>query len=166
MRHSTYIDQSIKEKRHKSNRYGILLMIRPYLRPYLGAIFLALIALFVAAGTVLVLGQGLKFLVDSGFNAGGVDVLNTALFLLLCVVMLLAIATYARFYIVSWIGERVVADIRQSVFDRVIKLSPEFFETTRTGEVLSRLTTDTTLLQVVIGSSISCLLYTSPSPRD
>ncbi|MEE2689862.1 MAG: ABC transporter transmembrane domain-containing protein, partial [Pseudomonadota bacterium] len=104
------------------------------------------------------LGQGLRFMVDRGFSAGGAATLDLALGAMLCVVVVLAMATYARFYIVSWIGERVVADLRCTVFNHVLQLSPGFFELTRTGEVLSRLTTDTTLLQIVIGSSISVAL--------
>ena len=107
---------------------------------------------------MLALGQGLRALVDRGFNSGNEEMLDTALLVLLLVIVVLAAATYTRFYLVSWLGERVVTDIRRAVFDHVVKLSPGFFEVTRTGEVLSRLTTDTTLLQVVIGSSASVAL--------
>jgi ATP-binding cassette subfamily B protein len=149
------MDQSVDQDRENGGNIKVLTAIWPYLRPYLAAVLGAGVALIVAASTVLALGQGLRFMVDRGFGDG---VLDLALGVLLGVVVVLAMATYARFYIVSWIGERVVADIRQAVFDHVLKLSPGFFEITRTGEVLSRLTTDTTLLQVVIGSSISVAL--------
>ena len=155
MRHRTYMDRSVDQDRENGGNIKVLTAIWPYLRPYLAAVLGAGVALIVAASTVLALGQGLRFMVDRGFGDG---VLDLALGVLLAVVVVLAMATYARFYIVSWIGERVVADIRQAVFDHVLKLSPGFFEITRTGEVLSRLTTDTTLLQVVIGSSISVAL--------
>ena len=155
MRHRTYMDRSVDQDRENGGNIKVLTAIWPYLRPYLAAVLGAGVALIVAASTVLALGQGLRFMVDRGFGDG---VLDLALGVLLGVVVVLAMATYARFYIVSWIGERVVADIRQAVFDHVLKLSPGFFEITRTGEVLSRLTTDTTLLQVVIGSSISVAL--------
>ena len=158
MRHRTYMDQSIDRDREKSGNIKILSSIWPYLRPYLTALFAAGVALVIAAGTVLGLGQGLRFMVDRGFGSGGAATLDLALGVMLGVVAILAASTYARFYIVSWIGERVVADLRRSVFDHVLKLSPGFFELTKTGEVLSRLTTDTTLLQVVIGSSISVAL--------
>ena len=158
MRHRTYMDRSVDQDRENGGNIKVLTAIWPYLRPYLAAVLGAGIALIVAASTVLALGQGLRFMVDRGFGDGGGRVLDLALSVLLGVVVVLAMATYARFYIVSWIGERVVADIRQAVFDHVLKLSPGFFEITRTGEVLSRLTTDTTLLQVVIGSSISVAL--------
>jgi ATP-binding cassette, subfamily B, bacterial len=97
-------------------------------------------------------------LVDHGFAAGDAGLLDRALLVMLGVIALMAGATYSRFYLVSWIGERVVADIRRAVFDHVLTLSPGFFETTKTGEILSRLTTDTTLLQVVVGSSASIAL--------
>ena len=155
MRHRTYMDRSVDQDRENGGNIKVLSAIWPYLRPYLAAVFGAGVALVIAASTVLALGQGLRFMVDRGFGDG---VLDLALGILLGVVLVLAMATYARFYIVSWIGERVVADIRKAVFDHVLKLSPRFFEITRTGEVLSRLTTDTTLLQVVIGSSISVAL--------
>ncbi|MBV5331790.1 ABC transporter, partial [bacterium] len=104
------------------------------------------LALTVAAGTVLGLGQGMRVLVDAGFSAGDAAVLDRALLVLLGVIALMAGATYGRFFLVSWIGERVVADIRRAVYDHVLRLSPGYFETTKTGEILSRLTNDTTLL--------------------
>lgn len=158
MRHRTYMDRSVDQERERGGNIKVLTAILPYLRPYTIAVLGAFVALTVAAGTVLALGQGLRFMVDRGFGDGGAGVLDLALAVLLGVVVVLAMATYARFYIVSWIGERVVADIRKAIFEHVLKLSPGFFEVTRTGEVLSRLTTDTTLLQVVIGSSVSVAL--------
>ena len=124
-----------------------------FVRPYWPAVAGALVALSVAAGTVLVMGLGLRRLVDEGFASGDTALLDGALFALLGVIVVLAGASYARFYLVSWLGERVVGDIRQAVFGHVIGLSPGFFELTRTGEVLSRITTDTTLLQVLVGST-------------
>ncbi|GAB4376915.1 MAG: hydrophobic compound transporter HcuC [Kiloniellaceae bacterium] len=126
-----------------------------FVRPYKLALAGAMVALLIASGTVLGLGMGLRRLVDEGFAAGDAGLLNQAVLVLFGVVGLLALAIYARFYLVSWIGERVVADIRRRVFDHILKLSPAYFELTRTGEVLSRLTTDTTLLQTVVGSSVS-----------
>ena len=157
MRHRTYIEGQVGEDRAARGDIRILAALWPYLAPYSGAIAGALAALLVAAGTVLALGQGLRFMVDRGFG-GNEAVLDRALVVLLGVVALLAVATYARFYLVSWVGERFVADLRRAVFGHLLGLSPGFFETTRTGEVLSRLTTDTTLLQVVIGSALSVAL--------
>ncbi|MGF1628484.1 MAG: ABC transporter transmembrane domain-containing protein [Kiloniellaceae bacterium] len=126
-----------------------------FVRPYGLQLAGAMTALLIAAGTVLGLGVGLRRLVDEGFSGGNATLLNQAVLVLFGVVILLALATYSRFYLVSWIGERVVADIRRRVFDHILTLSPAYYELTRTGEVLSRLTTDTTLLQTVVGSSVS-----------
>ncbi|MFV3128746.1 ABC transporter transmembrane domain-containing protein [Niveispirillum sp. KHB5.9] len=138
-----------------------LRLLWPFLKPYRLRMAAATAALAVAAGTVLGLGQGLKALVDRGFAAGNADLLNQALLVMLVVIVLLAVSTFTRFYLVSWIGERVVADIRRKVFDHLVTQSPAFFETTKTGEILSRLTTDTTLLQQVIGTSVSIALRNS-----
>jgi ATP-binding cassette subfamily B protein len=117
-----------------------------------------MLALVVAAATVLTFGAGLRWLVDQGFRGGNVALLDRALLFMLAVVVVLAAATFARSFLVSWIGERVAADIRRRVFDNVIELGPSFYEITPTGEVLSRLTTDTTLLQTIVGSSASMAL--------
>ena len=124
-----------------------------FLHPYNVQLAGSLVALTVAAGTVLVLGQGLRQLVDEGFNSGDTALLDHALIGLLVIIVVLAIASASRFFLISWIGERVVADLRRAVYDHVLSLSPSFFEITRVGEILSRLTTDTTLIQVVVGSS-------------
>jgi ATP-binding cassette subfamily B protein len=129
-----------------------------FLRPYWRRILGASIALVISSATVLVLGQGLRYLVDAGLKASNTHFLDQAVGVLLATVVVLALSTYCRFYLVSWIGERVVADLRKAVFDRIIAMSPAYFEMTKTGEVLSRLTTDTTLLQTVIGSSVSLAL--------
>jgi ATP-binding cassette, subfamily B, bacterial len=126
--------------------------------PYRGRMAVAGAALVVAAGCVLVLGQGLKRVIDAGFSGADAASLDTALFALLAIVCVLALATYTRFYSVSWIGERVSADIRRAVFGHLLEQSPGFFETMRTGEVISRLTNDTALLELVIGSSLSFAL--------
>ena len=107
---------------------------------------------------MLLLGQGLRHLVDQGLHASDARLLNLTVAVLVGIVVLVSISNYSRFYLVSWIGERVVADLRLAVFDRIIAMSPAYFETTKTGEILSRLTTDTTLLQTVIGSSVSLAL--------
>jgi ATP-binding cassette subfamily B protein len=158
MRHRSYMDSSVEQERELGGEIKILASIWPFLRPYMAAMAAASVALLVAATTVLALGQGLRFLVDEGFSGGSTALLDQAFVTLLGVVTLLAVATYARFYLVSWIGEKVVADLRRAVFAHVLSLDLGFFETTRTGEILSRLTTDTTLLQVVIGSSVSVAL--------
>jgi ATP-binding cassette, subfamily B, bacterial len=124
-----------------------------FVRPYRRQVVFAAIALVFAAGAVLTIGQGLKFVIDRGFAAGSGPELDRTLAFMLVVVM--ALATYARFYFVSWIGERVTADLRRAVFDHLLSLPPGYFEVMRTGEVISRLTNDTTMLETVIGSSAS-----------
>ncbi|MEE9139923.1 MAG: ABC transporter transmembrane domain-containing protein [Alphaproteobacteria bacterium] len=137
---------------------GQLRRIVPFVAPYKRQLLGAAVALTVAAGTVLALGVGLRRLVDEGFRSGNEAMLDDALIVLLGVVVLLSVATACRFYLVSWIGERVVTDIRRAVYDHVLRLSPGFFEAARVGEILSRLTTDTTLIQVVVGSAGSMAL--------
>ena len=129
-----------------------------FLKPYWRRVIGAIVALTVTALAVLGLGQGLRELIDNGFADGNAAALDRALYLLLGLSVIMALGTFARFYLVSWLGERVVADLRRAVFARVLALHVGFFETTKTGEVLSRLTTDTTLLQSVIGSSASIAL--------
>ena len=129
-----------------------------FMLPYRWQVAGAVVALVIAAGTVLALGQGLRRLVDDGFTSGDTQLLNQALIVLLIVVVILAVASASRFFLISWIGERVVADIRRAVYDKVIGLSPGFFEVTRVGEIISRLITDTTLIQAVIGSTVSVAL--------
>ncbi len=97
-------------------------------------------------------------LVDQGFVSGSAEQLNRAVLVFMLIVLLLAIGTFTRFYLVSWIGERVTADLRRAVFDHVLSLHPGFFETNGAGEIQSRITADTTLLQTVIGSSVSIAL--------
>ena len=146
-------DARAAEAPQRAGNLDQLVHLYRFVRPYWPAVAGALVALSVAAGTVLVMGLGLRRLVDEGFASGDTALLDGALVALLGVIVVLAGATYARFYLVSWLGERVVGDIRQAVFGHVIGLSPGFFELTRTGEVLSRITTDTTLLQVLVGST-------------
>lgn len=128
------------------------------LLPYKIRIAFALLALLVAAGCVLLLGQGLKQVIDKGFVAGSAELLNIALLGLLGVIVVMSVATYSRFYLVSWLGERITADLRRRVFSHLLTLSPLFYEQNRTGDVLSRLTNDTTQLETVIGSSVSMAL--------
>jgi ATP-binding cassette subfamily B protein len=146
---------AVTEERAKSRRVAVLGRLFAFMRPYLWRVAGATVALVFAAGSVLVIPQAIRRLVDHGFSGGDPLFLDQYFAALLGVVAVLAAATFARFYLVTWIGERVVADIRRAVFDHVLRLTPSFFESLKTGEVLSRLTTDTTLIQTVIGSSIS-----------
>jgi len=126
-----------------------------YLKPYRWAIALATVAMVFTSASVLGLGAALRFMVDEGLGKGNAHLLDLGFLALCAVTLLLALATYTRYFLVSWLGERVVADIRKDVFARLLGMHISFFETTRTGELLSRLTTDTTLLQTMIGSSLS-----------
>jgi ATP-binding cassette subfamily B protein len=134
----------------------------PFLRPYRKQFAMAGVALVVAAGATLAIPAAFKQMIDLGFGASAgvrsIEHVNLVFLALFGVATVLALATAARFYTVSWLGERVTADIRSAVYRHVVKQSPEFFETTQTGEVLSRITTDTTLIQAVVGTSISMAL--------
>jgi ATP-binding cassette subfamily B protein len=115
----------------------------------------------VAAACVLAFGQGLRAVIDKGFASADKSVLDHALFGVIVLSIVLSVATYARFYLMMSIGERVVADIRRAVFDHILSFAPGYFETVRTGEVISRLTNDTTLLQAVIGYGFSLAVRNS-----
>lgn len=132
--------------------------ILKFIKPYRFMLTLALFALLLTAAVNLSLGQGVKFVIDSGFIAGSVDELQLAILVMILLIALLAIGTFSRFYLMSWLGERVSADIRKAVFNRIITLHPSYFEENRSGELMSRLTTDTALLQSIIGSSFSMAL--------
>ncbi|CRL47858.1 ABC transporter transmembrane domain-containing protein [Pseudomonas sp. URMO17WK12:I11] len=139
------------------HRRAIRLTLR-FLAPYRWQAFGALLALIVTAGITLSMGQGIRLLVDQGFMTQSPHLLNQSIGLFMVLVMGLAIGTFARFYLVSWIGERVVADIRRQVFNHLVYLHPGFYENNRSSEIQSRLTADTTMLQSVIGSSLSLFL--------
>ncbi|MGH1477912.1 MAG: ABC transporter transmembrane domain-containing protein [Geminicoccales bacterium] len=142
-------------KRDKSNNLKAIGRLGRYLRPYRLQVVLTIIALAVAAASVLAFGAGFRYLIDGAFGAGESAALDHALKAALIVVLMLAAATFARAFLVTWLGERLVADVRRDVYDHVIGLSPSFFELTRTGEVLSRLTADTSVVQSVISSTLS-----------
>jgi ATP-binding cassette subfamily B protein len=137
---------------------GSLRYLLRYLRPYKNQAIGAMVALMFTSGGVLGMGVALRYLIDQGIAKGDQSLLGNGYVILLGVVVALAIGTYARYLLVSWIGERVVADIRRDVFAKVIGMHTAFFESSRTGDLISRITTDTTLLQTVVGSSISVFL--------
>jgi ATP-binding cassette subfamily B protein len=147
-----------EQERPKSRNVKALGRIAGYCRPYKAAVAGALVSLTVAAGATLAVPLAVRRLIDLGFGAQSTGFIDQYFVALFGVVVVVAFATYARFYLVSWLGERVVADIRNDVYGHVLKQSPIFFEVTRTGEVLSRLTTDTTVIQTLIGSSASVAL--------
>lgn len=157
---STVAESATTESKpaHKPS-LGILAQMFRFVRPYRWRVLGATLALMFTAGITLSIGQGIRMLVDDGFRgAGGVAALDRSLLLFGGLVVLLGIGTYTRYYLVSWIGERVCADLRTAVFDHVVGLHPGFFEAVVSSDIQSTITTDTTLLQTVIGSSVSIAL--------
>ncbi len=130
----------------------------PYLRPYRATLVFALAALLTASAAMLSLPIAFRFLVDQGLAVSSAETINRYFLLFLLAAVALGGFSALRFYLVSWLGERVVADMRDAVYRRVLRMDPGFFEITRTGEVLSRLTTDTTLVQSITGSTLSIAL--------
>ena len=148
---------TVLEQRDTSKRIGALRGLAPFLRPYRVLLIMAIAALMATAGISLVLPLAVRRVID-GFNVTQSAQLDQYFAAALVLALALAIGTGARYYLVTRLGERVVADIRRALFDRVMGMSPAFFERILTGEVLSRLTTDTTLILSVIGSSVSVAL--------
>jgi len=142
----------------QNTAYQSLRPIFSFIRPYRGTVLLALFFLMFTATVSLSLGQGVKMVIDSGFISGSPEQLSQTILVLIVMIFLLAFGTFFRFYLMSWIGERVSADIRTAVFNQIIRLHPSYFEENRSGELMSRLTTDTALLQSIIGSSFSMAL--------
>ncbi|MFB2705315.1 ABC transporter transmembrane domain-containing protein [Marinobacter shengliensis] len=140
------------------NHRKALRLVIEFISPYRRAVAGALVALVITAGITLGLGQGLRILVDQGLATQSPENLAKAIGLFFVLVLGLAFGSFARFYLVSWIGERVVADIRKKVFNHLIDLHPGFFEQNRALEIQSRFTADTTVLQSVIGSTVSIAL--------
>jgi len=145
----------------KSGGLPSLLPVLGFLKQYKLRLAGASIALLFTAAATLSLGRGLQVLIDQGFGGGTSADLRGAIILLISIAAAIAVGTFVRFYLVSWLGERVSADIRKAVFDNIVRLHPGFFETNRSGEIMSRLTTDTTLLQTIIGSSFSMAMRSS-----
>ena len=144
-------------------RISIASSMSKFLYPYGKEIAIFLIALLVTAVITLSIGQGLRLVIDEGFVGQSLDRLGVAVAFIMGAAVVMAIGTFVRFYLISWLGERVSADIREAVFSHIIGLHPSFFETNRSGDIMSRLTSDTTLLQSIIGSSLSIALRSSIS---
>lgn len=139
------------------HRHALQLAAR-FIAPYRWRVVAALGALLFTAAITLSMGQGIRLLVDQGLATQSPHALNQSIALFFVLVVAMAVGTYVRFYLVSWLGERCVADIRKRVFNHLIELHPGFYESNRSSEIQSRLTADTTLLQAVIGSSLSMAL--------
>jgi ATP-binding cassette subfamily B protein len=149
--------------RPKSRSLQPLRALMPFLQPYRGTLLLALGALLVAAAAMLALPVALRYLIDEGMAAGSSETINRYFIAFLAAAGIFGVFAALRFYLVSWLGERVVADLREAVYARVIRMDPGFFEVTRTGEVLSRLTADTTLVQSIAGVNLSITLRSAIS---
>ncbi|NOX39208.1 MAG: ABC transporter, partial [Alphaproteobacteria bacterium] len=145
------------QDREKSKTVGPIRGLFPFLRPYRALVIMAGFALVLTAGLSLALPLAVRRVIDS-FSNGSTELLDIYFAAAVGVAALLALGTGLRYYLVTRLGERVVADIRKAVYDRMIGMSPAFFERIMTGEVLSRITTDTTLILSVIGSSVSVAL--------
>ncbi len=150
--------QNKSNPKEQLKAFNSLLPIFSFIKPYKLMLSLALLALLVTAIINLSLGQAVKSVIDNGFIAGSEQQLQATILGLVFLVGLLAVGTFSRFYLMSWLGERVSADIRKAVFNRIVTLHPSYFEENRSGELMSRLTTDTALLQSIIGSSFSMSL--------
>ena len=149
---------SVPEARPKGKTIGPLQALLPYLSPYRGVLVLALAALLVASAAMLSLPIALRFLIDNGLSSKSTDTINLYFIAFLAAAGAFGVFAALRFYLVTWLGERVVADMRSAVYARVIRMDPAFFEITRVGEVLSRLTADTTLVQSIAGVNLSIML--------
>ncbi|WP_435247025.1 ABC transporter ATP-binding protein/permease [Vibrio sp. nBUS_14] len=147
--------QKAPEPKPEKKSLSILFELSKFIQPYKGRVIAALIALICTASLTLSVGHGIRLLIDQGFSQQSLSDLGSAIQFIMVVVVLISIGTFFRFYLVSSVGERVSADIRLSVFNHVVTLHPSYFETNGSGDIMSRITTDTTLLQSIIGSSFS-----------
>lgn len=148
-------------ERPKGDSLRPLRAIVPYVRPYMGTLYLAMAALVLASAAQLMLPIAIRYLIDAGLLADSAASIDRYFLGLFGVAIAFGLFSALRFYLVTWLGERVVADIRDSVYQHVVRLDPTFFEITKTGEVLSRLTTDTTLIQSISGAGLSITLRAS-----
>jgi ATP-binding cassette subfamily B protein len=155
------MSESTSSERPKARSIRPLRALWPFLRPYRSVLAAGIAALLLASGAMLALPVALKGLIDRGMAVGSAETINGYFVAFLGVAVLFGVFAALRFYIVTWLGERVVADLRAAVYARVIRMDPTFFEVTRTGEVLSRLTTDTTLVQSIAGVGLSIALRSS-----
>ncbi|WP_372880729.1 ABC transporter transmembrane domain-containing protein [Psychromonas sp.] len=175
-KHNMQSDQSAKQ-RAKGASLRPLKAILPFIKPYKKTLLSAILILLMASAVTASLPIAARYLIDNGISSGNREQIDFYFKLLLAVIFLISALSAARLYLITWLGERIVADIRETVYARVIRQDPLFFEVTQTGEVLSRLTTDTTLVQSISGVGISMalrstimllvslagIIYTSPS---
>ena len=147
-------EPALDAERESSKNLGSLKHALRYMVPYKAQIIAATLALIVTASITLSVGQGVRVVIDSGFGSRDPELLSSSLLLFAALVLALTAGTFVRFYFVSWVGERISADLRNDVYAHLIDLHPGFFEVNQPTEIQSRITTDTTLLQTVIGLSL------------
>ncbi|MCU8038943.1 ABC transporter transmembrane domain-containing protein [Shewanella oncorhynchi] len=157
---TTSADKS-KAKWTSAQQRSVLPWIMGFLKPYKLKVVAAIICLMIGSLAWLSLGQGVRLMVDEGFVRDNAQRLNEIILLVLGITAVSGTAVFCRFYLMTWLGERVSADIRLTVYNQLLKLSPAFYAKVRTGEVISRFTADSTLLQTVVGSSLSMALRSS-----
>ncbi|SVB49045.1 uncharacterized protein METZ01_LOCUS201899, partial [marine metagenome] len=149
------------ESREKGKSLHPLKSLVPFIAPYKGTLLIAMIALLISSAATLAMPIAVRNVIDYGFSVEDAANVDRYFFILLLFALAIGLFGAARAYFVHWLGERVVADLRSKVFSHVIYMDPSFFETTKIGEVLSRLTADTTLIQSVSGVSLSIVLRSS-----
>jgi ATP-binding cassette subfamily B protein len=155
--------EAVAPDRPKSRSLQPLRALMPFLRPYRGTLLAALVALLVASAAMLALPVALRYLIDEGLASSSTETINRYFVAFMAAAGIFGIFAALRFYLVTWLGERVVADLREAVYGRVIRMDPQFFEVTRIGEVLSRLTADATLVQSIAGVNLSITLRSAVS---
>jgi len=160
MREKSDYDSFIQEKRPKATRNSWqtlreFKLLRQYLSPYRFQVFLAFFSLILASSMVLMFGEGLRYFIDHGFSSQSADDRLFMVLGLFAAIVLLALGSFGRVYYVSWLGERVSTDLRKDIFKHILTLEISFFEQIRVGELISRLTTDTSLIQILLGASIA-----------
>lgn len=153
MREKSSVEYTTKSQRPSSNNMAILSHFLPFLFQYKRQLFLGAISLILASISVLVLGLGLKNLVDQAFSQENAHALDQAILFMLMSVIIMALSSFGRTYYVSWLGEKVMSDVRERVYNHLLTLDVGYFEAIRPGEIISRLSTDTTLIQILIGNS-------------
>jgi ATP-binding cassette subfamily B protein len=158
LREPSYLDSELKQERPKGKNPRVLRRIVPFIRPYPKSLIYSILSIIIASLTVLGVGTGLRYFVDYGFSDHSALGLTGSILGLFSVVLIMALASYGRLYWVSQLSERVIADLRKAIFSHLLKQDVSFFERTSLGEIQSRLTTDTTLLQIVLSTSIPIAL--------
>lgn len=151
----TSLESGATSSKPSKKTLSILFELVAFIKPYKLKVVAALVALIFTASLTLTVGQGIRVLIDQGFAQSSLQELSNAIAFIMLITVLISVGTFFRFYLVSSVGERVSADIRLAVFNHVITLHPSYFETNGSGDIMSRITTDTTLLQSIIGSSFS-----------